>query len=284
MPDITRPDGATIHYETFGNGYPLLLFAPGGVNSQIGFWQNSAINPIEEFADDFMVIGMDQRHAGRSPAPAVPFTYDLTVGDQLAVLDDLGVRRAHVMGGCIGVAYALRIIHDAPDRISAAVGQDPVGVDDSNSVQVFDAMFAPTLETARSAGVQAVVDAAMTGVLFVQNNAAGPFAQRIVDDPAFRDEIRAMSDDAYISLVTAFRDAIWPRNDPFFTVTAEWLRTCPAPVLILPGSDPFHPTGISHRICELVPQGRCLDVDCRAPAKLADTLATIRAFLKQHAA
>ena len=29
MPDVTRPDGALIHYETFGRGYPLLLFAPG---------------------------------------------------------------------------------------------------------------------------------------------------------------------------------------------------------------------------------------------------------------
>ena len=39
MPEITRPDGATIHYEVVGRGYPLLLIAPGGVSSQVAFWK-----------------------------------------------------------------------------------------------------------------------------------------------------------------------------------------------------------------------------------------------------
>ena len=117
MPDIERPDGAVIHYETFGEGYPLLCFAPGGVNSEIDFWSVSAINPIEEFASDFMVIGMDQRNAGRSPAPAAPAPYDIMAADQIAVLDDLGVERAHTYGGCIGVAFILRIAQEAPGRI-----------------------------------------------------------------------------------------------------------------------------------------------------------------------
>ena len=38
MPTVTRPDGAVIHYETWGDGFPLLLIAPGGVSSQIDFW------------------------------------------------------------------------------------------------------------------------------------------------------------------------------------------------------------------------------------------------------
>ncbi len=150
MATISRPDGATIYYEVHGQGFPLLLFAPGGVNSQVAFWQRSAINPIKEFANEFMVIGMDQRHAGKSPAPAVPFSYEQTVGDQLAVLDDLGVEKAMVMGGCIGVAYSLRILKDAPESIVAAVCQDPVGLDHTNSIDVFMAMFQPTLQLART--------------------------------------------------------------------------------------------------------------------------------------
>ena len=284
MPEVQRPDGATIHYEVFGQGYPLLLFAPGGVNSEIAFWANSAVNPIRDFADEFMVIGMDQRHAGQSPAPAAPFSYALTVADQLAVLDDLGIERTHVMGGCIGVAYDLRIIQEAPARISAAVCQDPVGVDASTSLAVFQEMFAATLSVAGTKGVEAVVEAAMTGVWFVENNAAGPFARRIHDDPAFRTEILAMSNDAYITLIEAYVAGIWPADEPLFSVTEAWLKSCPAPLLVLPGSDPFHPTGISHRICELAPQAECLEIDCRSPAKLAGTIETIRAFLQTHAA
>ena len=141
MPDVRRLDGAVIHYETFGEGYPLLCFAPGGVNSEIDFWSVSAINPIKEFASDFMVIGMDQRNAGKSPGPAAPAPYDVMVADQLAVLDAVGVRRAHTFGGCIGVAYILRIAQEAPERITAGVGQDPVGLNHTNSVETFMDMF-----------------------------------------------------------------------------------------------------------------------------------------------
>jgi len=283
MPDIERPDGATIHYEVFGTGHPLLLFAPGGVNSEIGFWERSAINAIELFKDDFMVIGMDQRHAGKSLAPASAFSYDDTVADQLAVLDDLGVKQAHVMGGCIGCAYALRIIHDAPERISAAVLQDPVGLDGTNSMDVFYDMFRETMRLARDEGVGAVVDSAMDNPVFVMNNGAGPFARRIHADEAFREEIRNMRTSVYISLIVRFRDGIWPSGSPLFTVSEEWLKGCPAPLLVLPGSDQFHPTAIGQQICADAPHARCLDVDARSETKLTGTIEQVRQFLVEHA-
>ena len=102
MPTLIRPDGAEIYYEVHGQGYPLLLLAPGGVSSEIAGWQRAAINPIERFSDDFMVIAMDQRHAGKSRSPLIRFSYAQTMGDQTAVLNDLGLPHAHVMGGWIG--------------------------------------------------------------------------------------------------------------------------------------------------------------------------------------
>ena len=41
---FTRPD-AEIHYEVHGSGYPLLIFAPGGLRSQLAFWRHSPSNP-----------------------------------------------------------------------------------------------------------------------------------------------------------------------------------------------------------------------------------------------
>nr|WP_294554404.1 hypothetical protein [uncultured Rhodopila sp.] len=37
MPVLTRPDGE-IYYETFGEGFPVLLFAPGGLRSRMEMW------------------------------------------------------------------------------------------------------------------------------------------------------------------------------------------------------------------------------------------------------
>ena len=282
MPDIERPDGAIIHYETFGEGYPLLCFAPGGVNSEIAFWSVSAINPIEAFADDFMVIAMDQRNAGQSPAPAAPAPYGTMAADQLAVLDDLGLERAHAYGGCIGVAFILRLAQEAPARLTAGVGQDPVGLDHTNSVETFMAMFRPTLALAREAGVGAVVAAAQANRVFMANNAAGPFARRIHDDARFREEIGAMSADAYIDLIERYAAAIWPDRPPYFSVGEEFVRRCETPLLILPGSDVFHPTSIAERICREAPNARCLAVDCRSEANLPETIEAVRRFLKER--
>ncbi len=282
MPETRGPDGAVIHYETWGSGTPILLIALGGVNSEIAFWQRSAINPIAELQSEFLVIGMDQRHAGASWQAPPDFSYELTSGDQLAVLDAVGVDRAHVWGGCIGVAHALHLVQTAPDRIRAVVGQDPVGLDATNSIAVFMAMFQPTLELARAQGAAAVVAAAMENPVFVQNNGGGPFARRIHADAAFRAEIEAMSADDYVALIERFADGVWPERPPFMSVTEDWLRTCPAPLLIIPGNDPFHPTGVGRRICELAPDARCLDVDARSDAKKPATIETIRAFLREH--
>jgi len=282
MPTITRPDGATIRYEVYGSGYPLLLIAPGGVSSQVEFWQRSTINPIERFANDFKVIAMDQRHAGQSLAPMRPFSYDLCNADQLAVLDDLGIETAHVMGGCIGCAHIWRLLSNAPGRITAAVAQDPVGLDESNDIDVFYRMFHETMRLARADGVEAVVKAAQENPLFVMNNAAGPFSALLNASQEARDELVHMGRERYIALIVEFRDGIWPANKPYFTVSEAWMREMRTPTLVLPGRDQFHPTGVAQKICREAPNARCLPPECREQEHLEATVEEIRAFLRSH--
>lgn len=283
MSTVERPDGARIHFEVFGKGFPLLLLAPGGVSSEIAFWRRSLIDPTAEFSSDFMVIAMDQRHAGMSASPAVPFSYEAAAQDQLAVLDALGVSRAHVWGGCIGCAYASRLIHDAPERVAAAVFQNPVGLDSTNSPATFYAMFQDTMQTALAGGMAAVVAQARREPLFQANNAAGPFSQRIHDDPAFRAEMMAMVPTQYVELIERFQAGIWPTSSAYFSVPEEWMRNCPAPLLVLPGQDSFHPAGIGERICREAPKARCLPVGSgRAQETRMRTITTIRSWLKDN--
>lgn len=282
MPIIERPDGARIYYETKGSGFPLLLFAPGGINSQVSFWPRSTINPFD-FADEFMVIGMDQRNAERSPAPLEAPTWEKLAADQKAVLDALGVKRTLLYGGCIGVAYVLRFAHDYPDMVAGAVGQDPVGFAEGvNSRETFFAMMKPSIALANEKGMQAVVDAAITNPLFVANNAGGPFAARIHDDEGFRREVLAVTPAAYEQLLIDYDNQLWGGYIPFCSVEESFVARCHAPLLILPGNDAFHPTPISHRICREAPNATCLDVDCRTPAKVEATKRTVREFLHAH--
>ncbi len=69
MPTFERDD-IVIHYIERGEGFPILLFAPGGMRSAAGYWKNSPWNPVTELSDRYRVIAMDQRNAGKSARPS----------------------------------------------------------------------------------------------------------------------------------------------------------------------------------------------------------------------
>jgi pimeloyl-ACP methyl ester carboxylesterase len=53
-------------------------------------------------------------------------------GDHIALLDQLGLERTHLMGGCIGSSYCLGLTKAAPGRVIAAVLQNPIGLTAEN--------------------------------------------------------------------------------------------------------------------------------------------------------
>src|SRR3984893_17603822 len=132
MPIFAHHD-ATIYFEERGAGFPLLLIAPGGMRSTIEYWAAAAINPWKSYKDDFRIVAMDQRNAGRSRGPLdVGDPWGAYAADQLGLLDHLGIDRFMVMGCCIGGSYILKLIEQAPDRVVAAVLEQPIGVTDSH--------------------------------------------------------------------------------------------------------------------------------------------------------
>ena len=140
MPTLRRGE-TRIEYEVHGSGYPLLLLAPGGMRSQTSFWSRAPFSPIQEFAEQYRVITLDQRNAGGSRAKvSASDGWHTYAEDQLALLDELKVDRCHVHGGCIGGAFALSLIERAPARISAAVLQQPIGYSGTNR-EVFYELF-----------------------------------------------------------------------------------------------------------------------------------------------
>ncbi|HEX2465411.1 MAG TPA: alpha/beta hydrolase [Thermoanaerobaculia bacterium] len=139
MPFFERDD-VVIHWEESGSGYPILVFAPGGMRSSIEFWERAPFDPRRALGSEFRVIAMDQRNAGRSRAPITSNDgWDDYARDHLALLDHLGIERCHLMGGCIGSSFCLGVIQAAPERVSAAVLQNPIGLDQNRGV--FFAMF-----------------------------------------------------------------------------------------------------------------------------------------------
>ena len=119
MPMLKRPD-AEIYYEVHGSGFPILLYAPGGLASRVEMWGGKSANypngfpwmdPRTALADKYTVIAMDQRNAGKSVADVKPdHGWHTFAADHLALIDHLGFKKFHVMGGCIGGSYCFSML------------------------------------------------------------------------------------------------------------------------------------------------------------------------------
>lgn len=131
---------ALIHYELIGEGFPVLLIAPGGMFSDFDKWNLMPWNPLTALGDGFQVIAMDQRNSGQSTAPiGANDGWHTYTADQLALADHLGIDRFAVAGMCIGGPYIAGLIKAAPDRVASAVVLQTIGLDDNR--QAFYAMF-----------------------------------------------------------------------------------------------------------------------------------------------
>ncbi|HYV67675.1 MAG TPA: alpha/beta hydrolase, partial [Myxococcales bacterium] len=130
MPTIQH-GGASIYFEESGRGFPILTFAPAGLQSTIEVWSHPAapVNPITEFSADFRVIVMDQRNAGgRSRGLISPSDgWHTYAADHIAVLDHLGIEQCHLYGQCIGGSFIMSLLKAQPHRIASAVLAQPIG-------------------------------------------------------------------------------------------------------------------------------------------------------------
>ncbi len=123
--------GASIYYEEFGQGFPILTFAPAGLQSIIDVWNgpSAPVNPTTEFAAHFRVIAMDQRNAGgqsRAPITAQDgwHTY---AADHIALLDHLGIDRCHLYGQCIGGSFIMSLLKASRSASRAPCSRSPSG-------------------------------------------------------------------------------------------------------------------------------------------------------------
>jgi 3-oxoadipate enol-lactonase len=90
----------------------VLFLHAGGMDGRM--WRPLA----ERIEDRYWVIVPDLRGHGTTPLPPEPFS---NVDDVLAVLDDLKIERAAVVGASFGGRVALQLATAAPDRVNALV-------------------------------------------------------------------------------------------------------------------------------------------------------------------
>jgi len=214
MPSFAHRD-ASIYYEEFGQGFPILTFAPAGLMSVIDVWHrpSAPVDPTTAFAAHFRVIAMDQRNAGgqsRAPITAQDGWHTYTA-DHIALLDHLGIDQCHLYGQCIGGPFILSLLQAQPQRIACAVIAQPIG-------------RVGAMAPGRSANFEAWV-------------------KTLKDHPEATEQV-----------LEAFYQNLYGPGFAY-SVDRAFVARCQTPCLVLAGNDAAHPFAIAEELAQLLPHG-----------------------------
>jgi pimeloyl-ACP methyl ester carboxylesterase len=129
VPHASNPaDGIRTYFEDSGGAGPPVLFYTGFADPlQVA----KASRLAYSLSGDFRVIYADHRGQGGSDKPhdATSYALPTRVGDAVAVLDALGIKRAHFLGSSWGARLGFALGEQAPERALSLIlcGNQPYG-------------------------------------------------------------------------------------------------------------------------------------------------------------
>ena len=117
MPAIVTEDGVRLHVEKTGQGEPLLFVHEFAGDHRS--WEPQ----VRFFSAAYHCVTYAARGYPPSDVPTDPAAYsqERAVADAIAVLDGLGIDKAHVVGLSMGGFTALHLVLRHPERVSSAV-------------------------------------------------------------------------------------------------------------------------------------------------------------------
>jgi 3-oxoadipate enol-lactonase len=107
----------TVHiaWERRGAGPPVVLVH--GLGYARWGWEPVA----DALAESFEIVLLDNRGIGGSEAPPGPYTAAEMAGDVLAIMDEAGLERAHLVGTSLGGMIAQELVLASPERVEKLV-------------------------------------------------------------------------------------------------------------------------------------------------------------------
>lgn len=110
--------GVSLHYVSVGEGEAIVF-----LHGFPSFWF-SLVRQIEHFSQSNRVVAIDGLGAGKSDAPHDVDSYKLdAMGEHIiALLDELSIERAHLVGHDWGSAFAIGLAQRYPERVLSVSG------------------------------------------------------------------------------------------------------------------------------------------------------------------
>jgi len=114
LPQLRIGD-VTLHYEDQGTGAPVLLLH--GLGSSLRDWEHQ----LPALRAGHRVIAVDQRGHGRSERTPGGYSVAQFALDSAALLERLGIPRAHVVGISMGGMVGFQLAVDHPEKVASLV-------------------------------------------------------------------------------------------------------------------------------------------------------------------
>ena len=110
-------NGTLLHYRCQGDPANPTVVLSNSLGTDMGMWDDLAYG----LAQRFQVLRYDTRGHGASSSPPGPYSLELLGQDVLALLDKVGVERAHFIGLSMGGAIGQWLGVHAPQRLERLV-------------------------------------------------------------------------------------------------------------------------------------------------------------------
>ena len=284
MPSITV-DGIATRYEIAGSGPPLLLYAPGGFNAVVESWSTLGVyaksRMIDHLPKQFTCIMFDRRECGQSGGRVEAVTWQHFVTQGKGLLDHLGIKRAHIMGGCMGCPAVAAFAVAHPDIVMSMVLYWPVGGVKYRLSS--HRRFTDHLDFVMSSGLDGVVALVKKdGKPFGADPRGGPWASVIKHDSTFAASYAALEPERYKRICNAMCGALFDRDTAPGAEPGQLMRL-DIPTLVVPGHDASHATSAARYLEECLPQADYWDVaveqqtEDNVPARVMDFLSRTKA-------
>lgn len=258
-------DGIPTRYEVLGDGPPLLMYAPGGFNARLEQWSElgiyKRIGLLDHLPKKYRCIVFDRRENGESGGRVEAVGWRHFVRQGAGLLDELGIEKAHLMGGCMGCppVTAFGVAH--PERVLSMVLFWPVG---GAKYRInCHLRFNRHLAFVEDNGLKAVVDLARShDQNFSQDPRGGPWVNAIRNSDAFAAAYAALDAEPYKLAVASMYRGLFDR-DTAPGAEAEDLLALDIPALIVPGGDDAHATSAAMYLHECLKNSEYVDIPPR---------------------
>jgi len=259
--NITLND-VDFRYELDGpEGAPWIVFS-NSLTTDVTMWNTE----VAELSDRYRILRYDTRGHGQTSAPDGPYSFELLVADVIALMDAVGVDRAHYVGLSLGGMTGLGVAIEHGDRLLSLAACDARPFADPEWAEPWVGRIA----LAREKGMEALVEPTVAR-WFTEDFQADPANAPVLDH--VRRMIRETSVEGYTGCAGALQGLNYlPR-----------LGEISVPSLFMTGrSDGSTPPAASEQMHAAVPGSRCVIVDPASHISNLENPAQFEAALFAH--